>query len=179
MSAAPQPAATASPATSLAITLRPPGVTDGARAFALVRDAGHLEPNTLYAYLLLCTHFADTCLIAERGGECVGFVAAYRPPTHKNTVFVWQIGVGEAARGQGLASRMLQALVEQPGCRGVRFVEATVAPSNLASRRLFQSFARANAAHCNVDTGFTAPHFAPHVHEAEALYRIGPLKVRQ
>jgi L-2,4-diaminobutyric acid acetyltransferase len=173
MSAVPQPAAV-----SPAITLRAPSVTDGARAFALVRDAGNLEPNTLYAYLLLCTHFADTCLIAERQGECVGFVAAYRPPTHNDAVFVWQIGVSEAARGRGLAKRMLNALVEQPGCRGVRFVEATVAPSNLPSRALFESFARAHDAPCDVSTGFAAPHFAPHVHEAEALYRIGPFRNR-
>ncbi|MCB9598692.1 MAG: diaminobutyrate acetyltransferase, partial [Sandaracinaceae bacterium] len=135
--------------------------------------AGTLERNTAYAYVLLCDHFRATNVIAELEGEPVGFVAAYRPPTHHDTVFVWQVGVLDAARGLGVAGTLLDALVARPGCRGVRYLEATVTPSNEASRRLFESFARRRGADVAWSDGYPATLFAPD-HEPEHLVRIGP-----
>lgn len=158
-----------------AITMRQPTAADGAAVRALVEACGTLEPNTTYAYLLLCTHFADTCVVAERDGELVGMVLAYRPPTRPTSVFVWQVGVHDSARGQGLGGRLLEATVAAPGCEGVTHLEATVAPSNTASQRLFEGFARRASVPCDVTTGFTAADFGAG-HEAEPLYRIGPLR---
>ncbi|MDH5490740.1 MAG: diaminobutyrate acetyltransferase [Myxococcales bacterium] len=155
--------------------LRQPKTRDASAVRELVEATGTLEPNTCYAYLLLCTHFAETCLLAEREGKLVGFVLAYRPPSHPEAVFVWQIGVHQDARGQGLARQLLEDLLRQPGTRGVRFVEATVGSSNEASRRLFESFARALGVPCEVQPGFVSADFGPLAHEDEALYRIGPL----
>lgn len=158
------------------INFRTARVEDGARLLQLVRDTDVLEPNSGYAYLLLCTHFADTVLLAERGDALVGFVAAYRPPKHPGTVFVWQIGVLADARGEGLGLRLLHRLVQLPGCRDVTHLEATVAASNTVSSRLFQSFARSMNAACEISEGFRADHFGTSIHEAEDLYRIGPLR---
>jgi len=155
---------------------RSPKRNDGAAVRQLVEDSGGLEPNTCYAYLLLCTHFADTCLVAERGGELVGFVAAYRPPSRPESIFVWQIGISPDARGEGLAKRLLQHLVSLPACRDAIHLEATVAPSNLASQRLFKGFARDRGVDCQVGPGFHRHDFGPLVHEAEELFRIGPLR---
>ena len=97
-----------------------------------------------------------------------------RPPSKPDVIFVWQIGVDPSARGQGLAKRLLQHLVDLPACRGVRFLETTVTASNTASRALFASIAR------KLDTGlkesdlFTAALFPGDDHEAEPLLRIGP-----
>lgn len=160
--------------------LRAATARDGVAMWRLACASGALEPNTPYAYLLLATHFASTCLVAASPelppGELAGFVAAYRPPSRPDAVFVWQIGVAAAARGRRLASRLLDALVALPACREVRFLEATVAPSNTPSTRLFKSFARAHGVPCEVGPGFTADDFAPLDHEAEPLFRIGPLK---
>lgn len=147
---------------------------DGRALRRLVHAAGTLEANTGYAYVLLADHFRATTLLAERGGAPVGFVAAYRPPTHPDAVFVWQVGVAPGARGLGVARGLLDALVAAPGCAGVRFLEATVAPSNEASRRLFESFARRRGAPVAWSDGYPEPLFdGPH--EAERLIRIGPL----
>ncbi len=158
------------------VRFRVPTVRDGAVMFELARESGVLEPNSCYAYLLLCTHFADTCMIAERGAEALGYVAAYRPPQRSDAVFVWQIGVRSDARGQSLGKRMLHALVDLPGCREVRFVEATVAPSNAASKALFRAFARERELGCEVLPWFEAADFGPLAHEPEQLYRIGPIR---
>jgi|SRR5690606_2653978 len=158
------------------LTLRTATRADGARIWQLVEESGVLEPNTCYAYLLLSSHFADTCVVAERDGQLLGFVAAYRPPTHPTSVFVWQIGVRAEARGLGLGKRLLHALVALPGCRDVSHLEATVAPSNIPSQRLFEGFAREQGVPCERSRGFVAEDFGGLDHEAEPLLRIGPLQ---
>lgn len=157
-------------------SFRIPGQADGAAVWRLVSDSGTLEANSCYAYLLLCTHFAETCLVAEVNGELVGFVAAYRPPTRPDAIFVWQIGVRSSARGAGLGKRLLKELLALPACRDARYLEATVAPSNEASQRLFRGAARDLDTTCEVGPGFLATDFAPTAHEAEELFHIGPLR---
>ena len=147
---------------------------DGKVLHTLVEDGGILELNSCYSYVLMCDHFAATTMIAEVLGEARGFVTAYRPPSHPDTVFVWQIGVHPSLRGRGVARGLLDALVARPACRGVRYLEATVTPSNTASRRLFQSFARHRGSPCVESGGYPGTIFAEEAHEAERLIRIGP-----
>jgi L-2,4-diaminobutyric acid acetyltransferase len=90
----------------------------------------------------LCRDFAETCVAAERDNRLVGFVTAYRPPRRPDAIFIWQIGVDLSVRRQGLGRQMLHYLLSLPACREIAFLEATVTPSNTASRRLFQSFAQ-------------------------------------
>src|SRR5690606_27510800 len=101
-----------------------------------------LEPNTTYAYVLFCADFASTCVVAHDPEGIVGCIIAYCPPKRPDALFVWQIAVDRRARGTGLASRMLNTLVRQLTNDGLRYLEATVAPSNEASDRLFRRFAR-------------------------------------
>ncbi len=170
------PEATASEEAATELIFRSPTVDDGSAMYQLVKDSKVLEPNTRYAYLLLATHFAGTSLLAEQDGEVLGCVCAYRPPSHPEAVFVWQVGVRSDARGRGLAKRMLHELVKRPACADVRFLEATVDPGNEPSCRLFRAFAREQDVPCDVSPGFTPEHFAPAEHPPEDLHRIGPLR---
>jgi L-2,4-diaminobutyric acid acetyltransferase len=152
-----------------------PIAEDGQAIYQLVNNCPPLEPNTCYAYLLLCTHFADTSIVAKDEEGVAGFVAAYRPPTHPDAIFVWQVGVSERARGQGLAQRMLNELFARLQPEGVRYLESTVTPSNTASRKLFSAFARKHNVSCDVLDGYPAELFGAGDHEAEDLFRIGPI----
>lgn len=156
------------------LCLRNPTVTDAAQISNLVRESDALDANSRYAYLLLCDHFADTCLVASAGELVYGFVSAYRPPNRPGTIFVWQIGIAAAVRRRGLAKQLLHQLVALPACREVRYLEATVTPSNAASRRLFQSFAADLDVPCRIERCFTAEMFGCGKHEEEELFRIGP-----
>jgi L-2,4-diaminobutyric acid acetyltransferase len=160
--------------TTARTTFRPPRPADAARVWRMVPAVGELERNSAYAYLLLCTHFADTSLVAEADGELIGFVLGYRPPTQPSSVFVWQIGVAPEARGVGLGRRMLDVLLRGPGCRGARDLCATVSPDNVASRALFHSWARRRGARC-VEAPCFEPELFPEPHPAEHLLRIGPV----
>lgn len=157
------------------IRYRAPAPEEGKLLHRLVDEGGTLELNTTYKYVLFADHFAGTTTVAEHDGQVVGFVSAYRPPSHPDTVFVWQIGVHPRMRGRGVARGLLEAMVRRPGCRGVRYLEATVTPSNLASRRLFQSFARHQGAPHEWSDGYPGELFGtPGEHEPENLIRVGP-----
>jgi len=160
-----------------AITFRTATLPDAGKIWQLVGKSGVLDENSRYCYLLLCRDFSETCVVACREDEIVGFVTAYRPPTRCDTVFVWQIGVAEQVRGQGVAKCLLHTLVSLPACREVRFLEATVTPSNVASRRLFESFAESLGLPCLMEQEFTPELFGDGGHEEEDLFRIGPFPV--
>ncbi len=159
-----------------AVAFRAPTATDARAIHALVRASGVLDVNSPYAYLLLCTDFADTGVVAQRGGALAGFVLGYRPPARPEAVFVWQVGVDAAERGRGLAGRLLRALMAGPGARGARFLEATVTPSNAASAALFRAFGRRVGAPCREAPAFAASLFPGPDHEEEIRFRIGPLE---
>lgn len=156
------------------IALRRPQLADGKSVHELVRRCPPLDLNSSYNYFLLCSHFADTCVVAEQDGALVGFLSAYRLPQVPHTLFVWQVAVDGRARGRRLAGRMLDQVLARQACRGVEFVETTISPSNTASRQVFARFANERAAPWQEETFLTAAHFGTEDHEEEVLFRIGP-----
>ena len=162
------------PSSGQAFHLRSPTVQDASALWRLVRNSGVLDLNSPYSYLMLCSHFAATCLVAEEDGAIVGFVTAYRPPTAPDVIFVWQIGVAQAARGKGVGLTILDALVRKQTALGASFLEATVTPSNAPSRKLFRALARRFHTQCVETPCFPAHLFPEAAHEAEELFRIGP-----
>ncbi|WP_127478152.1 diaminobutyrate acetyltransferase [Sulfurivermis fontis] len=157
------------------LLLRKPHLADGQAVHALVRRCPPLDLNSSYSYFLLCSHHADTCVVAEQAGALAGFLSAYRLPQVPHTLFVWQVAVDAAARGHGLAGRMLEELLVRPSCAGVQFIETTVSPSNLASRRVFERFAAQRHTVWQEEVFLTRGHFGSEAHEEEILLRIGPL----
>ncbi len=75
----------------------------------------------------------------------------------------------------GLGNYMLSELVSRLSPEGLRFVEATVTPSNTASDRVFRKFAEHKETSCKRIQHFEKAHFGSGNHEAELLYRIGPI----
>jgi L-2,4-diaminobutyric acid acetyltransferase len=156
------------------IRFRRPAPRDAAAVWELVRRSRTLDVNSPYAYLLVCSEFAETSVIAEAGGEIVGFVAAFRPPQRREAVFVWQIAVAERERGRGVGYRLLEQTVR---AARARFLEATVTPSNRLSRSMFEGFARRRAVACRESSGFGAELFPGAEHEPEVRLCIGPFTV--
>ncbi|WP_081913444.1 diaminobutyrate acetyltransferase [Glycomyces sp. NRRL B-16210] len=154
-----------------------PTPAEGASLWTLAREAGGLDVNSRYAYLLWCRDFAGTSVVARAGERPAGFITGYRRPDAPDTLFVWQVAVGPDFRRRGLASRMLDHLVESLRPKGVRFVEATVTPDNKASLQLFASFAEARGATLTRDVLFSE-HELGSEHGPEVLQRIGPLLER-
>ncbi|MGH8601070.1 MAG: diaminobutyrate acetyltransferase, partial [Burkholderiales bacterium] len=151
---------------------------DGAPIRRLIEECQPLDPNSTYAYLLLSHHFAGTCVLAERAGQLLGFISAYVEPRQPDTLFVWQVAVDAAARGQGLALSMLRELMLRDELRErIFFVEATVTPGNEPSRRLFDKLAQGLGAPYHESDFIGDSLFAGEAHEEERLVRIGPIPI--
>ncbi len=159
------------------IRLRKPTAKDGAALHDLVQQCAPLDENSRYCNLLQVSHFADTGIVAECANALIGFITGYRVPGRDGVLFVWQVGVSPAGRGQGLGVRMLNALVARLG--DVDAVETTVTRDNRASTVMFEKFARLHGASVSRETLFhKREHFASR-HDDEVLFRIGPLRALQ
>ncbi|OIQ33502.1 MAG: diaminobutyrate acetyltransferase [Alphaproteobacteria bacterium MedPE-SWcel] len=121
--------------------LRKPDATDGAAIWELVKACAPLDRNSMYANLIQADHFRDTCVVAELDGEIVGWISGHMIPG-QDAFFVWQVAVGEAARGTGLGKRMLATLIARDTVRDAAVLKTTITKDNAASWGLFRSFAR-------------------------------------
>ena len=157
------------------IRIASPEVSHGGDIWRIAKSATELDLNSSYMYLLFARDFAESCRIALDGDDVVGFVLAYRRAEDPDCLFVWQVAVDEAYRGQGLAQRMLDDLVSASNAESpVRTVETTVTDDNVASRSLFTRLADRWGAELTTRALFDESHF-PDDHDAERLHEIGPI----
>lgn len=155
------------------LIFRQPTLTDGLAIYELVKASPPLDVNSSYLYFLQASHFADTCVVVERNQTIVGFLSGYFRPDAPHSLFVWQVAVADTMRGQGLAKRMLQALLaNQKGQTEVTTLCCTISPSNKASQALFQSFAKQYGLKLTVTHFIEEAHFGSEGHEAEELYSL-------
>lgn len=160
------------------ITLRKPRKEDGPALHLLVRLNPPLDMNSVYCNVLQCSHFADTCIVAEKDGGLVGYVTGYLMPTDRTIYFLWQVGVSPEGRGHGLAPRMIQAILARDFCADVKELNTTVTPSNKASRAMFAKFAKLEGAEMTEEENYY-PSEVLDGHEQESLFRIRPLSTPQ
>lgn len=158
------------------INIRRTHAGDGKNIWQLVKDVGVLDLNSAYCYLVLCDHFRETCAVAEMEGEVVGFVTAYLLPEDETTLFIWQIGIASAARGRGVAKKLILELLARKSCRNVTQISATISPSNKASLALFNSLANHLQAGFNAQDYYDRSLFPDNGHEQEDLITVGPFK---
>ncbi len=156
------------------MVFRVPSAADGMPVWELVKRCPPLDPNSVYCNLLQCSHFSATSVAVDLDGELVGFISGYLLPERPNTLFVWQVAVGEAARGQGLARRMVEHILSREVCRDVRYVETTITEDNRASWALFESVARNLKAEMNSCVVFDKQMHFHGEHDSELLVKIGP-----
>lgn len=160
------------------IELRQPHSEDGPRISALIAASPPLDRNSAYCNLLQCTDFADTCVVAERAGQVVGWISAYRPPAAPERIFVWQVAVDDSARGEGLALRMLDALIALPAVADATDLTTTITHDNAASWALFRAFARRHGATLVRQPRFDRDAHFGGAHDTEWEARIAPLSAR-
>lgn len=157
------------------IIIRKPQIGDGFHIHNLVQKCKPLDINSLYSYLLVCSHFDQTSVISVLNNEIVGYISAYINPNQNKTLFIWQVAVHPDMRGYGLASKMIMDILNRKQTKSVEFIETTVTPSNQASMSLFEKIASQLNANLKKSPLFTSDLFGKLNHEEELLFRIGPL----
>jgi len=156
------------------ILLRVPSADDGPALHDLIAACPPLDQNSRYCNLLQVSHFAETAVVAELGGEVVGAITGYLKPQDPTTLFIWQVAVHERARGRRLATRMMEEIADREVCRQVRFLETTIEPDNAASWKAFEKFAEARNAPSDQSLLFSRERHFAGTHGDEVLLRIGP-----
>ncbi|ESX45206.1 diadenosine tetraphosphatase [Mesorhizobium sp. LSHC424B00] len=157
------------------MTFRSPTEIDAAVVWDLIAKCPPLDRNSLYCELLLCTDFADTCVLAERAGAVVGWMSAYRRPSEPSTLFIWQIAVHPEKRSTGVGKGMIISALNRPSCESVTHIKATVTLSNRASKLLFAGVARDLRAPIRQALCFDRDFHFKGQHESEHTIAIGPI----
>jgi len=157
----------------MSLSFRPPRVQDAAAIWRAAPQRG-ADRDSCYAYVLLCSHFADTGVVAEEDARVVGFALGYRPPIRPGEAFVWQLGVAGDHDLADLGPRLLEEFLSRKASHDARFLCMTCSPEDRGLRELFQQFARRRSTRCTVGTCFPSSFFAT-AHPDEQLLSVGPL----
>ncbi|WP_187359872.1 diaminobutyrate acetyltransferase [Chitinolyticbacter meiyuanensis] len=155
------------------IRLRSPNLEDGIAIHQLIASCPPLDLNSVYAYLIQAMHHAPTCVVAEGENGLAGYLSAYLHPRQPRTLFIWQLAVSSAWRGDGLALAMLRHLVGRG--QNLRWLETTITPSNTASLAVFRALARQLEIGIEPVSELSGSLFPESGHPPETLYRLGPL----
>jgi L-2,4-diaminobutyric acid acetyltransferase len=162
-------------ATPGAITIRRVKIDDIPDVYRLLRaNRPYVGLNSPYTYYLLARDFNDTCLVALDGYRIIAFSSGYVPPSRPDTFFNWEIVVEAEYRGNGLQRTLL---LEQLRISNAKYFEGTVNPSNTVSERNYLTIAKILGAEVRMGVLFSEADFGNDGHEAEVLYRIGPISL--
>jgi L-2,4-diaminobutyric acid acetyltransferase len=142
----------------------------------LTANRPYVGLNSRYTYFLLAKDFSNSCVVAEYGGKVVGFSSGYISPVRRDTFFSWEAVVHKDYRGNQLQKRML---LQQIWMTGAKYFEGTINPSNKASKRNFLELARMLQTNCEETLMFSEDDFDNDGHEAEILFRVGPILTKQ
>lgn len=156
------------------LTIRKPNINDGESIYFLVTRCPPLEINSVYSYLLLCSHFDQTSAVCKFKDDVVGFTSGYIHPHRDDTLFIWQIAVHGHMRGKGIAMEMLLDILNRRELGDIRYLETTVTADNDSSRSLFYNLADQLNAQVKEETYFTEEVFKESLHPEEFMIRIGP-----
>lgn len=154
------------------IVLRKPRSEDGAAVWELIKACEPLDQNSVYCNLVQCDQFRDTCVIALRDDEVIGWISGHIVPNEPGTLFIWQVAVSEKARGEGLASRMLKEILRRDVCAKVDTLKTTITRDNEGSWALFTRFAEKQGGELDSEAHFKSDDHFDGMHDTEHMVTI-------
>jgi ribosomal protein S18 acetylase RimI-like enzyme len=115
--------------------------------------------------------FGGACYLAFDGETPIGFATSV---VEGNRALLWQVGVLESHRRQGISQLLIDAVVESARASGLSTVELSIDPNNANSLGAFGSYARKHGLPFDRigDVDLTDAH-NPGFREFEDLYAIG------
>jgi len=129
--------------------------------------------HTLYTYWVLAYHCNDFCFVArEENDEIIGFISAIVSQKHKNSIFLWQIGVLQKYRSTGLSHQLIDKLFQISSEKGFKSIQLSIDPDNKASFNLFKKYAESiNKNLVKIDNLRLSDKFSDYI-EYEDIYQI-------
>src|SRR5699024_8329934 len=85
--------------------------------------------------LMWSKYFNKTSIVASCEDEDIGIVSGFLFPDSPDTLFVWQVAVDPKFRGHGLATKLINQLIQQlDKIDEVKYLKATVTTSNVSAK---------------------------------------------
>lgn len=106
-----------------------------------VASCAPLDVHTAFTYWVMFEHWGDLCFVLLEDDRIAGYVSAIGSGRHQDTIYVWQIGVVEELRHQGMAQQLISAVIGAAVAKGYRKAQVSIAKGNEASRRAFERYA--------------------------------------
>lgn len=125
----------------LSLNLRPCTAEDVDEVRRFVASCAPLEVHTAFTYWVTFEHWGDFCFVLLKEDRITGYVSAIGSGRHRDTIYLWQIGVAEELRHRGMAQHLISAVVGAAVAKGYRTAQVSIAKDNEASRRAFERYA--------------------------------------
>ena len=142
--------------------------SDAKEVYKLIKKSKTLDLNSQYLYLLLSTHFKNSCAIAKHKNKIISLVLGYYLPDKPKTLFIWQVATNKKYRGKNLAFKLIDNIYKR---KKINSLITTVSPSNFASNRVFEKFAKSVDSKIKKSLYFKKELFY-NTHDDEILYKI-------
>lgn len=121
--------------------IRPLQAEDHSAVYQLMIATANVDNHTPYTLWQAATFDPQFFWVAHDSNtsQIAGYV--FGRPVSKDKVFLWQIAVNPAFRGQRIGHRLVQAFTHSAQIQGFKQLTTTISKGNLASEKLFQSIA--------------------------------------
>ena len=130
--------------TSRAVRIRPIEKSDVKKVRSLIKK--HLDMNEKWVYKgepwyywTLSNLFSETCLVAEKDDNVIGFVIAYKDQASSREIFIEDILIDSKMRRNGLGTRMVSEIIRNAKTTKCKSIWGTIDPKNKASLEFFKS----------------------------------------
>ncbi len=125
------------------VTVRPATADDAERLASLLTDEGYpAGTSDLAARIERYAHLGSQVIVAEAGGEVVGFITVLVLPRFEvDALFarITSLVVDAGVRERGIGHLLMQAAEEQAKAAGAAWLEVTAGHHRPDARRLFES----------------------------------------
>jgi GNAT superfamily N-acetyltransferase len=125
------------------VTVRAATADDAERLATMLADEGYVAgPSDLAARIERYTSLGSTVLVAEAGGEVVGFISLLILPRFEVDELFARISalvVDPGVRERGVGRMLMEAAERAGKAAGVSFMEVTAGHHRPDARRLFES----------------------------------------
>lgn len=103
----------------------------------------YVAPYNVYTYWILENDYSSACYIAEENDKIIGFISGI-PSIDKQSIFIWQLCFHIDYRGRGIASSLLNSLINKVKELKFEKIELSISESNSTSQNLFKSYLHKN-----------------------------------
>ncbi len=97
-----------------------------------------LVQHPVHFYKIMTSYFGNSFFIAKDDNKLIAFVWGFISQTDKDVFFLWQIGIMKEYRGNMLAQKLMERLIEFAKQNNCKKVHATVETGNIASWKMFE-----------------------------------------